>query len=275
MIKRTCAVVTTTALLAAALTAVSGPATADDAGDARAAQAVKRFTVTIASNTTELVSGKKLVIKGKVTPKRKAKRKVVVLQKRMAPGKPWKVEAKKKTNRKGGYKFTDKPGSMKPREYRVVKPASGKLKKGTSPRISVTIYRWQDLTKLKVRQAMSTWRVPKTSINAVEYGPALNGNRYAASGFIDYNLERQCLRVKARFGQSDDADATAVASIDVIADGVSLFTGDFALTQSVPRTLPLNKAFRLGFHWTSTNPEDPEDKGSVPTIAAPQVLCSF
>ncbi|MDP3891207.1 hypothetical protein, partial [Nocardioides sp.] len=133
----------------------------------------------------------------------------------------------------------------------------------------------QDLTKLKVRSAMSTWRVSKTSINAVEYAPALIGNRYAASGFVDYNLERQCLRVRARFGQSDDADALAVATIDVVADGVSLFTGDFALTQSAERVLPLNKAFRLGFHWTSTNPENPEDKGSVPTIAVPEVLCSF
>lgn len=261
--------------VAAGLAAVPSAAAAEQRATH---QAKKKFAVTIKASTTELVLGDKITFKGKVTPAGKANGLVATLQKRIVGTKKWKPQDTDTINKRGKYHLSDKPTSVQARQYRVVVPAVGKLGKGHSKKVLVTVYRWQDLASVKLRDSSYFRANIDAEIDTVSYSRSLVGQTYGHTGFIDYNLARQCIELKARYGLGDDSDENATALIDVTTDGASRYSRTFALTESTAKTLSLRGAFRLRFAFTTTNPDAPDpdyQNGAQAVIASPRVLCSF
>lgn len=266
----------TAATVAAGLVAVAAPAAA---AEHRAThQGKKKFAVTLKASTTEPVLGDKVTFKGKVTPVRKAAGQVATLQQRVVGTKKWKPQGTDKINKRGKYRLADKPTSVQARQYRVVVPAVGRIGKGHSPKVLVTVYRWQDLATVNERQSAYFQANEDAEIDTVSYGRSLVGATYGHAGFIDYNLARRCIELKARYGLGDDSDENATALIDVTADGTSRYSHTFALTESASKALSLRGVFRLRFAFTTSNPDatNPEyQDGAQAVIAGPKVLCSF
>ncbi len=63
----------------------------------------------------------------------------------------------------------------------------------------------------------------------------------------------------------------------LVADGETLYTKTFALAQSEVKTFDITGVFRLGFHWTSSNPDGTveDQSGASAALAEPEVLCAF
>ena len=262
------------ASLAAVLVAgLVTPTTATGAPSERRAAA---FKPTLKADSAQVVAGRRLVLSGKVKPARPGE--TVVLQKRVGDKKKWVVEARLRMSRTGSFTYRDKPNAPGVRHYRVVVPKVGRVKAGVSKQVKVTVYRWQRLEWKDRRTAEATYYGTKNlTIDGKKFDYALSGSTYYNEGFIDWNLGRECLKVRARYGNGDDSDDLAVAHISMDADGESIYTKSFALTESEQRTLDIAGVFRLGFHWTSTNPEGtPQDQGgAAAAFVEPEVLCAF
>lgn len=258
-------VVALTAGLAAPI-AAAGPATPER----RAA-----YQPTLQANTAKIVAGKRLILSGKVRPATKGG--AVVVQKRLAGSPKWVLEARLTMSASGAYTYSDRPNAAGVRHYRVVVPKAGSVQAGRSKPVTVTVYRWQRLTDVRARKANATYNARSASINAVDYGASLVGVGYTNEGFIDWNLERRCLRLKARFGNSDESDDLATAGITLVADGETRYAHTFALAESEVKSFGLSGVFRLGFHWASTNPNGTVENqsGASATMTQTQVLCAF
>jgi hypothetical protein len=259
--------------LAAALAA--GPTTASATAGAAPVERKAAFKPALSASSSKVVAGKRLILAGKVKPATKGG--VVLLQKRLGDSRKWTDEARLKVGRKGTYHYTDKPHAAGVRHYRVVAPKAGRIAAGRSKAVKVTVYRWQSLSKVDIRSQGWTYLDSSLSINAKEYGPAFVGANYNSVGSVDWNLERACLRLKARFGNSDESDDLATATVSLIADGETSYTKTFALAQSEERSIDITGVFRLGFHWTSANPDGPvqDQSGASAVFAEPVVLCAF
>jgi hypothetical protein len=257
----------TVALTAGVLATTSATATAT----ATPAHRATPFEVTAKASTTELVRGKKVTIHGKVSPKAKGEKDV--LEQKIGKT-AWKRTGSATLNKRGHYEVSDKPSSMNPRKYRVVKAASAKHKKGVSKSVAVTVFKWHDVYDLQARSIDSFYRAPRwMTINGVKFPHSLWGHNYGSAeptGSIDYNIERQCITLKSTYGMADRADTGSSVKIDVLGDGSELFTGTFALFESQAKTLDLHGVFRLAFQYTPLT-----EAKAFPTIASPKVLCSF
>lgn len=270
------------AALATGLTLAAGPLTAATAADgppaASAASAKAKpqaYAVTLKAKDDQPLVGKTFVLKGTVKPA--APKQKVVLQKRFDEDGKWKTEATTKLGNKSKFEFEVEATSPKAREYRVVKAKDAKRAKGVSPAVTVTVFGWQSLADLSSRTSENLWTGTATIVGE-DFEKSLVGTLSASAGERDYNINRDCLRLRTTVGAGDDSDETATATISVVADGTSRYTDTFGLTESAPVTLSLEGVFRLGFEYVVANPEseDPaKPTGAVAVVGTPEVLCSF
>ena len=236
-------------------------------------RAAKRFTVTAKVNNVEPMRGDRVKVRGKVTPARPGE--VVKLQLRYGAGTKWKTIDTDELNRQGKYKFFDKVKTVRFRQYRVLKPASGDRRAGKSPKVGVTVYDWRDLTSLSPASASNTFEVPSVTMNAIAYPKSLLGN--GNPGSIDYNLNRACKTLEGTFGLDDTSAASATGTVELRADGASRYAGAFTLTQSQFVSRDVRGVFRISVLWSSANTEGtPENQsGAKVAVGSPRVLCSF
>ncbi|MCR1783153.1 hypothetical protein KVF89_11470 [Nocardioides carbamazepini] len=254
-------------LLAASLT-LATPALAATSERAAGASAAEP-AISIAAKSTQVERGKKVVVTGAVTNKRVTR--VTLQQKRV--GTKWKAQATAKVKANGTYKLKDKTTTAVTRKYRVVSAAGPKQK---SAKVTVGVYAWRDLTKVQPR-VMNGWSVEKTvNVNGVAYGPAYRGWVHPTlPSLVDYNLNRECISLRARFGISDASDLAARATISVLGDDVPVYSKSFGLTQSEYVTLPLGSPFRVGLTYTVENPGGlPTPPNTVPVVAQPEAFCT-
>ncbi|MDQ6527121.1 hypothetical protein RB608_26140 [Nocardioides sp. LHD-245] len=255
-------------LLAASLTLAS-PALAS-ASEPVARSAAAEPAISIAAKSTQVERGKKAVVTGTVANKKITR--VTLQQKRV--GTKWKAQATTKVKADGSYKLKDKTTTAVMRKYRVISAAGPKQK---SAKVTVGVYEWRDLTKMQPR-VMAGWFVEKTvSVNGVAYGPAYRGWSQPASSpaLVDYNLNRDCVSLRARFGISDASDLAGRATISVASDDVAVYSKPFGITQSEYVTLPLGTPFRVGMTFTVENPGGlPTAPSVIPVVAQPEVFCT-
>lgn len=268
----------TSALAVAALSAALAAGLAAPVASASPAPTDRRastYQPTLKARPAALEAGTKLVLSGKVKPATKGG--TVIVQKKLGEGNPWNKEATLTMSRKGAFSYVDRPRTPGTRFYRVVVPKAGKVKSGRSKPVEVTVYQWQSLDMVDIRQNSSTYLTSSVSINAKSYGPAFVGANYQNEGFVDWNLDRKCLKLRARLANSDDSDDLATAGITLVGDGDTIYSKSFALAKSELRTFDLTGVFRLGFHWTSTNPDGTveDQSGASATLAEPEVYCAF
>lgn len=218
----------------------------------------------LTSASDHVVVGQKLVLKGAVAPATKGL--TVILQKRVGE-KGWVREARLTTTRNGGFTYRDKPHAVGERSYRAVVPGGGRSKP-----VTVTVFKWQRLTKLPIRTAAHTMLSGNQSINGRTYDWAVHNDPITdqTSGYADWNLARKCLKLRTTAGLGDASDSTATGTVSLSGDGTDLYTKAFSLGQSETRTLDLTDVFRLTFTWSKAGPQQTQV-----VLGEPEVLCAF
>lgn len=233
-----------------------------------------RYTVTATVNNAELMRGDRVKIRGEVTPASPGE--VVKLQLRYGKSGEWKTTDTDELNNKSKYKFVDKVKTVRFRQYRVVKPASGGLRAGKSPKVGVTVFGWRDLTSLSPAGVNQMYETSSVTMNAIAYPDSLLSAQ-STGGSIDYNLNRACKTIEGTFGLDDSSAATATGTAELRADSQPQYTGAFTLTQSQFVSRDVTGVFRITVLWSSTNTEGtPENQsGARVAVGSPRVLCSF
>ena len=209
---------TRTIAAAAAVTLLAGLGTAATTATSEAqtapSPAKAKYAVTATVSDTEPEKGDKVTIRGSVTPGEKGAK--VVLQKRYGTKGEWKKTDTDTLNSKGKFKFRDKVGSVRFRQYRVLKPADGSTKAGKSNKLGVTVFGWRDLTSLNPVSSVGTGETGSVTINATAYAQSIVGNKFGNSGSIAYNINRGCKRFEGQAGLSDGSALTASGAITVL-----------------------------------------------------------
>ena len=258
-----------TGLVAAATALSMSPAPPAAGASQASATRPSPFQVTATASTSELVLGKKVTFTGGLTPP--AAGRTVVLRQKVGDGR-WTTEDTATLDGDGKYILADRPTTMAPRQYRVVKRANQYHSRGVSQVMPVTMYRWTHVSDLAPRDNSRMSQVPRVTIDAVDYPRSLKSSASTATtaGFIDFNIDRRCIRLDARFGMGDAADVDSSVKHAVLGDGVSLYSNTFGLQESERRRkLDLHGVFRLAFTWDSMAESVP-----VAAVASPRVLCT-
>lgn len=248
-------------IVAAALTLgmLSLPTTAHAAGTWR---------VTIKSNATQILAGKKLVFTGVVHPKGGAVGQKVVLQEKFKPGKPWADQRKARIGAGGRYTISDRPGTNNVHSYRVIMPATSKHSKGISPTLTVKVYGWDFLvTHTAVNQQSMDFG--SVDINGTTYKHSVTA-QYAYAASVEFNLDHKCIKMRSTFGISDNSTTGGQAEVDLESDGTNVYTHTFDLGQHQTQTIPLASPLKIKLlaHTTSTG-----DAFGYGTFGTAQVLC--
>jgi hypothetical protein len=252
-------IATTLAIGIAALAGVPGPA-----------QAGSSWLVSLKASNANVVAGHRIVFTGTVRPKSAAGGDKVLLQEKFRPGRPWADQGKATVARDGAYRITDRPSTNFLHSYRVVMPATPGHARGISPAVKVRVYAWDNV--VDHANANDNWMTFGTvHIN----GTAYESSAYAYYGktqSVEFNVNHQCIRLRGRFGVSDDSTVNSQAEVDVQTDGTQIYTHTFDVGQSDKVTLALGTPLklRLGSHDTSTA----VGASGFGAFGSPQVLCT-
>ncbi len=261
-----------TASILAAL-ALTGTAVLAVQTTASAAPTAKKTKpeITLKVDKTVLEVGKKVTLKGKITPKKGTKGdKVIVKQK--TGDKAWKTQAKVKVNRKGKFTWSDKPTSAQVRKYKVVLPKTKKHAKAKSKPVTVSVGRWMQVNQ--VRRATAEGLYPKTvSVANTEYKRSLGTYNYYTGDmrFAEYNLFRKCYTLRTEVALTDDAPSNTSAVLRTELDGTTKSTSTVdTLGTSTPLTVDLTNAYRIRFE-IETDDVRPQAEAA---FLSPEFLCS-
>lgn len=266
----------TVVALVVAAGAVLAPASPSAAtGGSHHARAGSKYVATLKISKTESMVDAPITLSGTVKPV--ARGITVKIQKKLEGKGIWKDEKVVTTNAAGKFSYTDKPSTPGKRQYRAVVPETKAHAKGISKTVSLLLYEWLPLANVEVRSRASTYSQNAIDIDGTTYGSGLAGLTYTNSGAIDWNFSRRCTELRGRFGNGDDSDITATASVELDLDGDAGYTGTFALGDSVFKHIDVTDAFRVGFSWTSTNSAGTveDQSGAQAVLAEAEVRCSF
>jgi hypothetical protein len=231
--------------------------------------------------------GQHVKIKGTVRPA--APGATVQLQLRYAGHDTWKTIDTATLTRSSTFRFVDKITTVRERSYRVLKSASGHRAAGHSRGVTVTVYRWRDLTSLTPATQDGMGEVDSTSIQGVSYQHSLVAYEEdyqqptTEPAHIEYNLSTtarcpseqtpsgislHCKAFRATVGLADSSPYGGSAKITLLTDGTLRYAGTFGLTESAPIALDLSGVFRLTFTSVPTN-------DGIAAVGQPQVLCNY
>ena len=226
------------------------------------------YTVTAKANKQVVTVGEDVVkVRGKVTPRAAGDK--VVLQQRLDGRKKWSVSGEVKIKRNGTFVATDKPSVPGTRQYRVVKPASDGVKKGTSAIVDVQVYAWQKLAQrprgANENIAVSSTALIGTRVYPYSFQPFTRG----APSYVEYTLGRLCTGLRTTYALSDSSATGASARITLAVDGVPTIDQVLVVGQVVESTTNLTGAFRLRYELASN-----ASPASYPVVATPEVRCT-
>lgn len=209
----------------------------------------------------------KVKVTGRVSPKAAGQK--VILQQRVGTKKSWKQTGKAKIKRNGTYVVKDKPTTPGTRQYRVVKPASAGIRKGTSKPVTVVVYRWEKLGH-RLYGPKTNVDVTSATIATDFYDWSLVTAAAGTPASIEYTLGRKCLELKATYALTDASASGSSGAITVSTDGTARATHSLAVgTVVADQVIDITGAFRLKFDLaTSAVP------AAVAAVAAPEVLCT-
>jgi hypothetical protein len=224
-----------------------------------AASAKGKYRVSISPSTRTLVQGNAVSFTGRVSPTAKGKK--VQLQVRYSSKGKWTKERTARISRKGTYRVTDRPTTIRQRWYRVVSPKTKKRAAGASPAVHVVIYGWQYLSDYT-----------QSSAETIK----INGTPYANSydhddSYSEFDLSRRCVQLTTVFGMADASDSGADAQIDFSNDGRTVYSKRFVFGQSEPVTIDVTNVLRVKFSVEQLADEWSTD--SYGAMGSPRVLC--
>jgi hypothetical protein len=258
-------------VLATALSSATALASADAATSHHASRTDRAgsYAVDARVNKTEPMLDSKVKIKAKVSPA--APGATVKLQVKYEDRKSWKTIDQGRLSGASKVTFKDKVGSVRQRLYRVVKPAGDNRGAGQGTTQKVTVFGWRTLASLNPALASGMFETGTVAVGGTSYPDSIasyNSVTPPGPNHIDYNLNRDCKSLEARYGLSDNSPGTGTATLALVADNVGKYTGTFGLTQSALVTTDVTNVFRITVNSTVTN-------GGIAVVASPRVLCSF
>jgi hypothetical protein len=259
---------TTLAAFVVAAMPLSLAATVPAAGAEVAARAASPFTVkaSISSNTA-VADQDVLKVTGKVSPKAAGKK--VILEQRMEKKTKWRKTGTAKTKKNGRFVLKDDPSTAGVRYYRVVKPASGKNKQGTSKELKVTVYKWEKLAYRVPGPKLNIDDNFGTNIGAEYFSGSLTTKTPGSPAYVEYTLGRKCLSLQATYALTDGSASGSTGTVALTVDGVVKVNEALTLGTAKAITTDVTDAYRIRFDQTSSL-----TPGGVPTAADVQVLCT-
>jgi len=180
----------------------------------------------------------------------------------------------------GRYTVYYKPVSAGGHAIRVVTPATTKHRSGSSPRKTISVYKWHYLSDF----ANTTRLVANTSFypDAVAN---INGRTYlhtpydrqwyvGDTGYVEYNLSRACLTFRMTGGLTDESPTGGSAQLEVQTDGVPRWARTMNVGQSQALSLSVGGNLRLRLDDTVVT-ADPRGYATESAFGNAQVLCRF
>lgn len=251
-------------LVASPLALTSTTAQAADTAERRAAA----YTVKAKVNKDVVTVGEDVVkVRGTVKPRAAGAK--VVLQQRLEGKKAWKVSTKAKVKRNGTYLLKDKPSVAGQREYRVVKPASAGIKKGTSKVLSVDVYRWETLGGRIAGASANITTAGLALIGTEDYFPSLMATQPSAPAYVEFTLGRLCTDLRTTYALDDRSESGSTGAVKLLVDGVTKVDQGLVVGQVVESTTDLRSAFRLRYELTGS--ASPVGR---PVVGTPEVRCT-
>lgn len=247
-----------TSLLVAGLLAAAAPAGAGSAAASRS------YAVTATFGATVLTLGDTTPVTGRVSPSAAGQK--VTLQRKQGPR--WTVVAAKKLTKKSKYRFVLNPTKLGGSQYRVCKSGTSRVKAGCSKATLVSVYRWHYLYDLD--------RVDSSNFD-LEDGLFINGASYKKSlqiytpGFVEYNVNRKCAALQTTLGADDYNTTGSVVNVEVLTDGTSKLSRNYAVGQSESVTVDLRNALRLRLEGADVVDQGTDYVG----VGSPRVFCKF
>jgi hypothetical protein len=233
--------------------------------------------VTISANKTTMTLGHKVYLHGHVRPT--AAGRYVRLEEQFAPGKPWKLQRQARIKADGTYTTWDKPTQNHSRLYRVVMPGTTSHARGISPTVSVSVYKWVQVTSLPAVNQHNFVAESSVNINGTTFPGSLQAFSLAPTAAaptpppvsVEYNVNHKCTAFRATFGLSDTSETGGQGSVDLLVDGSTAFTGSFSVGQSTFwqttfATAPLKLHFDGQTQSVGVN--------ASPAVGTPEVLCT-
>jgi hypothetical protein len=254
----------TAAMVAGPLALAGATAHATDTTERRAAA----YTVTAQVNKDVVTVGEDVVkVRGKVRPRAAGTK--VVLQQRLDGQKKWAATDKGKVRRNGTYLLKDRPSVSGTREYRVLKPASRGIRKGTSDVLAVEVYAWRYLTAGRPGASANVAVLEPASIGTRSYPFSIKPVEAGKPTFVEYTLGRLCTDLRTTYALDDSSETGATGAVKLVVDGVTKVDRGLVVGQVVESTTDLTDAFRVRYELTST-----ASPVSKPVVATPEVRCT-
>ncbi|GAB3031171.1 hypothetical protein GCM10011376_24260 [Nocardioides flavus (ex Wang et al. 2016)] len=259
-----CAAATTVVL--ASLTPMSPASSVPDQGAREAASATYKVIARI--NRSEVVAGEDTVrITGKVKPKAAGQK--VLLQQRPEGSNRWRKSGTARIKPSGRFVLKDEPSKPGVRFYRVVKPAGGGLKAGTSRELQLDVWAWERLAWRAVGANAGIWVDSYTVLGAEGYDDSLVLKTAGTAGYAEFTLGRSCRSLRATYALTDDSVTGATGSVAVSVDGTVVATHPLATGTIVEdEVVDLTNAFRVRFDLVGS--ATPAGRSAV---GFPEVLC--
>ncbi|WP_101525641.1 DUF4369 domain-containing protein [Nocardioides houyundeii] len=259
---------TTLAALVVAAMPLSVAATLPTAGAEVAPRAAATYKVKAsASSSTAVAKEDVITVSGKVTPKAAGQK--IVLQQRLDGRTTWKKTDDAKVKKNGRFVLSDDPGTPGLRFYRVLKPASGKIKAGTSKEFEVTVYRWEKLIQRTSGSKVNIDDNTGAMVGADYYSASLTTMTPGTPAYVEYTLGRKCKSLSATYALTDGSETGATGTVSLTVDGVVKVNESLAIGTLKKLVTDVSDGFRIRFDQTSSS-----TPGAIPTAANVEVLCT-
>lgn len=259
-------VLTALALTLAGVGALTGPPAAAEVSRAPAA------SISISVTTPAVVVGQKAVVKGRVTPAKASTR--VMLQQKVSGG--WKNLSRQGVTANGGYRFKVAPDAGGTFRYRVIRlpwRPNGTL---TSRTVSVTAYRWIDVTTTVSNwvewEGLSGFGEP-ADIDGVTYPDSIviDAAGEPGGGYIEIDLAgHRCAAFDATLGALDDNGEGSEILTEVKFDDGLIRDDTYGVGDSEHLTLDVRDVTTLRVNAFVTD----DGPASFFGIGTPRLLCA-
>jgi hypothetical protein len=246
-----------------ALTTTSAQGADDGARQAATYQVSAKLNKDVVTVDEDVVK-----IRGKVKPKAAGEK--VVLQQRLEGKKSWSDSGKVKIKKDGTYLLKDEPSTPGTREYRVLKPATDGIKKGTSKVMEVVVYRWERLAARPTGAFLNvnTWETALIGTKPFPY--SLQPEVAGQPSYVEYTLGRLCTGLRTTYALTDESVSGSTGGVRLLVDGVVKVAQSLVVGQVVESTTDLTNAFRLRYEFISTA----APVASYPAAGTPEVRCT-
>ncbi|MCP3422714.1 hypothetical protein [Nocardioides pinisoli] len=228
----------------------------------------RTYKVTAKANMDVAIAKEDVIkVRGRVKPKAAGQK--VFLEQRVGNKKKWVRTGNAKVKGNGTYVLKDKPTTPGAREYRVLKPGKGGIKKGYSKSVQVQVYRWEKLINRPSGPSVNL-EPAGVLIGAEYYGQSLATTVSGTPSSIEYTLGRKCTDLRATYALTDSSATGSSGAATVTADGAVLAVHSLAVgTVVADEVLDVSDVFRLKFDLSTT-----ATPAAVAAVATPEVLCT-